>query len=822
MIIFIQDKDRLYDGNYDIVVEDMDSYIKSRILIEKVKSNDISGAVIVITRSSYNAFFDDVYNIDNFSSLKKLSLPDLFNEKGILINNHDLEGLVDYFENINGVKSFVDRYNTSLDLTGNIIAYFLYESDILLKADNLESLFLWINKCINDEKLIWKTKEIRQLIEKVLIKSLDKNYIDLFLSIESKEDFYSISRSILAGYLFSNYPESNKNIIRNKIRFYDFINCSEKLADIIIKSDPNILEHINFIIENMKESLSIFENDQLEQFLRRTKGYLHVEWIWTWECLKTELNSERFLNDLQKIRFWVKESKKELILLENIEKLRQEIEKNYIPSTIDEWFRYYKDFYIKWFSSIERNENIIISLSELSIKNNDFLFDVIKKIRLYKDEIDKKYIEFISHNYPKLLLDDYTIVKAADEIKKYLEKDQVFFFIIDAMNWELWEIVRGLLEENEYFIENDKQTLLSMIPSITSVSRTALICGNTYERLIREKQNLIYTHSVLDEERQFKRSFKEFKAEYCLGGADEIQIFLEKKADIYAFVFSQTDGVLHAAGDSSKKTIESLIAVQINKIVEALKNNEDMVIIVSTDHGSIKVKDMEQKYFDVPDELVVEQHGNSIEISGESFNNDLNNKLINSINLDAWICIYRDDLINYGLPLVNFSGRQVYVWAFPKTGYFAGKKTSGFTHGGLTMQETIIPFGIFRKQPKEYIDIVAEISSSYLFLDELSFIDINIFNPNNFSIKRIEILSKTTGVNMEFTDIEMKGKRKGKIQFVLKNNYCLDDKFKDKLEIKIFYLNDIKIDYLNIDYTYQKKTVSSINSEMAKKRTLDF
>ena len=59
----------------------------------------------------------------------------------------------------------------------------------------------------------------------------------------------------------------------------------------------------------------------------------------------------------------------------------------------------------------------------------------------------------------------------------------------------------------------------------------------------------------------------------------------------------------------------------------------------------------------------------------------------------------------------------------------------GFVHGGLSMEETIIPYGIYRKQPAVFNELIVTIGDSYLFLNEISYFDLIIYNPNNYGIK---------------------------------------------------------------------------------------
>lgn len=51
------------------------------------------------------------------------------------------------------------------------------------------------------------------------------------------------------------------------------------------------------------------------------------------------------------------------------------------------------------------------------------------------------------------------------------------------------------------------------------------------------------------------------------------------------------------------------------------------------------------------------------------------------------------------------------------------------------MDETIIPYGIFRKQQSDFKELMIELTSISLKLDEACYLDIVVYNPNNFGIK---------------------------------------------------------------------------------------
>ncbi len=138
------------------------------------------------------------------------------------------------------------------------------------------------------------------------------------------------------------------------------------------------------------------------------------------------------------------------------------------------------------------------------------------------------------------------------------------------------------------------------------------------------------------------------------------------------------------------------------------------------------------------------------------------------------------------------------------------------------MEETIIPYGIYRKQPAVFNELIVTTGDSYLFLNEISYFDLIIYNPNNYGIKKIKINLPNLDISEEVTDLLSKEKRKVRFQFMLKDSYCKGEKLKETLKLEVYYLNNSAKQFYRISEKVERSIVSSINKEISEKRTLDF
>jgi len=339
---------------------------------------------------------------------------------------------------------------------------------------------------------------------------------------------------------------------------------------------------------------------------------------------------------------------------------------------------------------------------------------------------------------------------------------------------------------------------------------------------MEEKNEEEYRFNLHNEEKHLKRNFPNYNIAYRNGGIDEIDELLKEKADIYTLIYSQNDAIFHATNTMKVEVMEPLLRDLINRLIKKINEYDEMIIVVATDHGSTMLDYRKMIILDIPDIIEIEQHGNCILLKSEFFHEntykEIKGKFNNSIE---WHIIWREDSYEYGLPDV-INNKSVYAWLFPKNGYYYGRQAKGFTHGGLSMEETIIPYGIFRKQPVDFKDLVITLGDIYLFKNELSYIDIIIFNPNNYGIKKIYITLPTLGITKEIKDLSSNEKSKIRFEFLLKDSYCSDNRLKETVKFEISYINERKEQFFKIFEKVEEKVVSSINREISNKRTLDF
>lgn len=821
MIEIIQDPDNLYFGYADVIVDSTESYIKSRLIIDEVKSNVRDVATILITRPSYFQYYGDLYNIPNWSRLTLYSIANVLSTYNLDLSEYEIKKIEKLIEK-KDLINFFENYDKLFSIETNLLNFVFENGRDIREITTCEEFILWIEKSLEKGRAEWKYYKYRELIENKINRNLNAEFINKLLSVETITDLQKIKECLIATYLFESYRDSSKNIIKSKVDLLDDVYVSEDYIKEIMDTYPEVIENLNFILFTNKSKLSIFEIEDIYEFLGLTKGYLNEEWNWVWNYLRSnyDCKSSDYIKALREVYIWINcyDEKYNVKILLDLLKFNDEVEEYKTPQNIKQWYQYYDNFYLKWFSQIDDSKNIICLLNKI---NDGFLNATIDKIKTYKDNMEKSYQDYIYECYPNLLEQGETNIKVINSINEYVSDNKVLFFIIDGLRFELWNIVRSLFEKNQYFIENDWQYCLSMIPSITSISRTSLVTGKTFYSLMNEKKQSKFSFGLLNEEKHIKKIYPNKSIAFKIGGLKDLEELLSAKTDIYVFIYSEGDKLFHATGDLLSKSIEPILQNLIDEIVHKVSVHDNMLIVFGTDHGSTIKYGSEKAVIDIPENVAEEQHGNSIKLFGSFFNQNVLDELKDSIDKDKFYTIWREDLNKYGLPQ-NTINEEVYGWIFPKYNYYYGTKPSGFNHGGFSMDEIIIPYGIFRKQQSDFKELMIELTSTNLRLDEVCYLNVVIYNPNNFGIKKIIIDMFSIDVKDIINDLPPKGKRKVTLQFKIDSDNCENNHFKETLDFNIYYLNSKTNQYIKLNEPVEIKVSDAISKEISKKRTLDF
>ncbi len=343
---------------------------------------------------------------------------------------------------------------------------------------------------------------------------------------------------------------------------------------------------------------------------------------------------------------------------------------------------------------------------ELQLASTDTNMDEL--LSMQKTEANSAFAKFIKKNYEKWVTqEDHPLM--SNEIFKtkvfpLLDNNEKFFFIlIDNFRLDQWKTIKPLL--SDYFTFDEDQ-YCSILPTATQYARNAIFSG-----LMPDKISKMFPDLWIDEdeeegkninespliETQFNRYRRHCRFSYnkindSATGEKLIRDFSNlENNDLNVIVLNFIDMLSHARTES--KMIRELASTNAayrslteswfkhSSALELFKKiaEKGYKIILTTDHGTIRVN-------------------NPIKVVGDkNTNTNLRYKVGKNLsyNPKQVFEIKRPEL--FGLPSPNISSTYIFAnnndfIAYPNNyNYYVQYYTDTFQHGGISMEEMIIP-----------------------------------------------------------------------------------------------------------------------------------
>lgn len=504
--------------------------------------------------------------------------------------------------------------------------------------------------------------------------------------------------------------------------------------------------------------------------------------------------------------------------------------------TKEEWFNYYIE-------SIIPTQEIIYKLEDdvkFSIIEESVIQKAINFAKTTLNEIDYRYQDWILVNYCKLLKErnHFKLNFVTDVVnvvsQNLLSDKKVVFFVIDALRWDLWRSLEQVLFENCYLNSIGNTAVFSMLPSTTEISRKSLFGGLTFDDLIKQQiQKGIYLYNEADtmakaigyekvKEEQKEVTYrsksdtsKMFK--YVLGGIEEFNKALAENPECLALVVPDLDGIWHKV-KVQDKTINKIGRTIFKDLISDMVNNiidDDTVIIVATDHGAINCTHAHNiqlpdtvKFLEDKGIVYIDKHSRFVVICGDPNNKFAQN--VYDLKDNNWYLIPREKLNDFGLSeTLKVPGKpiqQVLAYLIPKKHNYYNAIKSGYTHGGLSMYETIVPVSIFKKGNIDFSDISLKLNAEII---DKKF-NIRITNQSSVNVEKIFIYIEHEKLNYQVF-----------IPYIKSNDII---ELKEKTNS---YLEDFNLEKVNYRYrfeilgeTIEKRDVGNIVTSQPKRSRL--
>lgn len=357
----------------------------------------------------------------------------------------------------------------------------------------------------------------------------------------------------------------------------------------------------------------------------------------------------------------------------------------------------------------------------------------------------KAYSAWLYNEYPKMKNELAPLNYGTwHVIKDYLNEGcKVLWIIIDNLCWFYIEDIKMAFWEQGFYPScSGLMPQLSMLPSETKISKTALVAGKLpcqievdryqkYQELFEQrcKESGIDNYRIIPDPYELKTGkLGDHKITCCIINKLDVsshQGFFDFEDDVRDFL--------------------SNIAKYLKRFIPPEEASRKLRLIVSTDHGSCTIPDYIKGYRVPKAAEMEEEHKRFIYIDSKEA-------------LDE--CWYFLDKDGFGL------ARSVAI--AKGYGFIGTRKPKGLVHGGMTPEETFIPLLDFCLEPLEIEEINCIHNGQPIHLSpRKQEVELLIRNPNRNKITNIKVFIPSHSIEMGLDEIPGNDERPKVIEIAL-------------------------------------------------------
>ncbi len=348
---------------------------------------------------------------------------------------------------------------------------------------------------------------------------------------------------------------------------------------------------------------------------------------------------------------------------------------------------------------------------ELESINEPAMMEILES---QKQEANSLFFKFIKNNYESWIQGDEDAPLFSHELMKEIVFPEVekskgtLVVVIDNLRYDQFKILEKTI--NKYYKKEEERVYFSILPTATQYARNAIFSGLTPLQMQKKLPNLwkndtdeggknLHEEEFLNE--NLKRNRKNYKWKYfkitsLKSGKQLSDNFMSHKDnDLTVVVYNFVDMLSHAktemevikelAGDD--KAYRSLTEswFKNSPLLEIIQNAQKMgmKLILTTDHGTINST--------TPSKV----------IGDKNISSNLRYKTGKSLTYDEKEVYAVKSPNNLELPSIHLNSsfifaKENYFFAYPNNyNHFVKYYKNTYQHGGISLEEMIIPCAIF-------------------------------------------------------------------------------------------------------------------------------
>ena len=347
---------------------------------------------------------------------------------------------------------------------------------------------------------------------------------------------------------------------------------------------------------------------------------------------------------------------------------------------------------------------------KLEQSQNDGMEEVIRMQRSEANNMfcrfyEKNYENWLSHKSETTPIFSHTLIK--EKVMPLLDNADgpLFLIVIDNLRFDQWKVIEPIISEY-YRVVND-DVFYSILPSTTQFARNAIFAGLMPGEIEKKYPKLWMNEGDEGTKNQFesellaeqlKRYGKKVKHSYNkILNINSGKKLLENISNLYnndlnVIVYNFVDMLSHARTDmdvirelaENESAYRSITTswFEHSPLFEIIKQlaGKKFNIIITTDHGSVKVT--------TPSRL----------LGDKDISTNLRYKQGKALQFDKKDVYEIKDPAKIYLPRINVSTSYVFAketkyFVYPNNyNYFMNFYKNTFQHGGISMEEILIPF----------------------------------------------------------------------------------------------------------------------------------
>jgi len=369
-------------------------------------------------------------------------------------------------------------------------------------------------------------------------------------------------------------------------------------------------------------------------------------------------------------------------------------------STLEEW----KDAYRK----------LVFWELELEKLDDSGMHEILT---LQKSEANALFSKFVEKQYPKWMKD----LEQAPMISPQLFKKKVlphlsstiptFFVLIDNLRYDQWRVIAPML--NEYFRLEDEELYTSILPTATQYARNSIFSGlmpaemekrhpklwkndedeggkNLHEeeflkeQLLRNRLDVKMSYTKITNNEDGKNLVDTIHQKF----QNSLNVIVYNFVDMLSHARSEMELIRELAPDEAAYRSITQSWFEHSPLLDALKKiaQKHARLIITTDHGTIRVR-------------------NASKVLGDrTVNSNLRYKQGKNLNYNQKEVLEVKNPLECHLPKVNVSqafifAKEDYYFVYPNNyNHFVNMYNNTFQHGGISMEEMLIPFATFQSR----------------------------------------------------------------------------------------------------------------------------